>query len=287
MKCLSVPTALRRARRRRRSGRRPSRAAPGWCRPGPTGRASPGRRRRPHRGPWVRRPGSWTTSPDEPSLRWSAATPGRSPSTAGSSPAAPRASRCGSPRLEHPASVGGDPDRHHVVRVRVDRGEHAARRDAGDARARSERPPKTTATRRLRRMDIAAPDPTGGASAGGDASLRCVPWPTRPCIPSRRGDGRPPAARAGPAAQHADHDGLDVRRRRRARVRPLRQPHLDRVRGRARRARGRALPGVRERARGGRHRARPGRARREGGGAAARLPRQPRRSSTTWRCAAG
>jgi hypothetical protein len=34
--------------------------------------------------------------------------------------------------LEHPAAVRGDPDRHHVVAVAVDRRQHAARGDAGD-----------------------------------------------------------------------------------------------------------------------------------------------------------
>ena len=77
----------------------------------------------------------------------------------------------------------------------------------------------------------------------------------RPSHPSR--PPRPSAARARPAAQHPDHDGLDVRRRRRPRVRPLRQPDLDRVRGGARRARGWPLPGLRERAGGGGHDPRP------------------------------
>ena len=68
-------------------------------------------------------------------------------------------------------------------------------------------------------------------------------------------------------------DGVDVRRGRRPRVRPLRQPDLGGVRGRARRARGRPLPVVRLRAGRGRDGARPGRQRQHGGRAAARLQR--------------
>ncbi len=52
--------------------------------------------------------------------------------------------------LQHPAAVRGDADRHHVVLLAVDGREHAARRDAGDRRARWSVPPKTTATRGLR-----------------------------------------------------------------------------------------------------------------------------------------
>ena len=76
----------------------------------------------------------------------------------------------------------------------------------------------------------------------------------------RRARG-PATARAGPAAERADHDGLDLRRGRGPRVRPLRQPDLDRVREGARRAGGRAVPRVRVGHGGGRPPARPRRAR--------------------------
>ena len=96
------------------------------------------------------------------------------------------------------------------------------------------------------------------------------------CTRHRRRARRPAAARAGPAAQRADHDGVDLRRGRRPGVRPLRQPDLDRVRGRAR-ARWRAA---------GAWRTRPGMAAvtslldlvgagRQGGRAAALLQRHP------------
>ena len=93
------------------------------------------------------------------------------------------------------------------------------------------------------------------AGAMSPTSPHAADPPTVP-PPSRSPPGRP-AARARQPAQHADHDGLDVRRRRRRGVRPLRQPDLDGVRGGARRPRGRPLPGVRLRAGRGRHDPRP------------------------------
>ncbi len=115
-----------------------------------------------------------------------------------------------------------------------------------------ERPPKTTATRGLR----------VGAFIGSTLSTYArahARGRARPEARHRRGHRRSPGHAAGRAAEHAAHDGVDVRRRRRPGVRPLRQPHLDGVRGGPRRARGRALPVVRVRPGRRRHGARPGR----------------------------
>ena len=101
----------------------------------------------------------------------------------------------------------------------------------------------------------------GGQYAGAHASRH-------PCRPRRSSP-----ARARPAAQHPDHDGLDVRRRRGHGVRPLRQPDLARLRGGARRPRGRSLPRLLQRPGRRGHDPRPGRHRAEGGRAAARLQR--------------
>ena len=85
--------------------------------------------------------------------------------------------------LEHPASVGGDPDRHHVVRVLVDRGEHAARRDAGDAVLVGAATEDDCDAGLAGRTSLS--DPTGGRAAGdGGAPLGVCPMAdAAPCIP--------------------------------------------------------------------------------------------------------
>ena len=100
--------------------------------------------------------------------------------------------------------------------------------------------------------------------------------PAPSVVPSRdhRGHLRPSAARRRQPAERAADDGLDVRRRRRRGVRPLRQPDLVGLRAGARRPRGRSVPGVLLRPGRGRDDPRPGRAGRQGGRAAARLQRQ-------------
>ena len=83
-------------------------------------------------------------------------------------------------------------------------------------------------------------------------AARQLRWPHAPRHASRRTRGRPPRE-PDAAAQPADHDGRDVRRRWRPRVRPLRATRPGRP-SRRRSARSRAVgPDVRVRARRGRH----------------------------------
>ena len=181
-------------------------------------------------------------------------------------------------RLEHPASVGGDADRHHVVLLRVERRDHAARPRCRRWSARwtdhrrrrrcgacGHRPRLLSEGLLTRRPYRRSPARTGRTRAGPYAG------DMRPATQAVH-LGRPPHEPDQPL-NTPDHDGLDVRRGRRPRVRPLRQPDLDRVRGGARRPRGRALPGLRQRAGRGRDDPRPRRQRAEGGRAAARLQR--------------
>ena len=208
----------------------------------------------------------------------------RSPSTAGQPVGALDPQPLGVAGLQHPAAVGGDADRHHVVLLAVDGREHAAGGHARDG---------------VLAGAAAEDDGDAGLAARGGGGLVHRADPIRPRLVAMTEDspgltarhhrrhGRAPAPRAGPAAQRADRDGLDVRRGRRPRVRPLRQPDLDGVRGRARRARGRPVPDLRLRAGRGRDGARPGRPRR----ARSSRPRTPTpapcSSSPTSRPAAG
>ena len=71
--------------------------------------------------------------------------------------------------------------------------------------------------------------------------MPCPSTPDAAAVPGDRGGVRRPAApTAGRAAEPAAGDGVDLPRRRRGRLRPLRQPDLGDVRERGRRARGRA-----------------------------------------------
>ena len=96
---------------------RPSRASPGWCRPRPTARAAAGRPRRP-------RPASAAAATAR-ARRGRCAPASRSQRDrgavavdAGQLVGALDPQPLGVAGLQHPAAVGGDPDRHHVVRRR-------------------------------------------------------------------------------------------------------------------------------------------------------------------------
>ena len=133
-----------------------------------------------------------------------------------------------------------------------------------------ERPPKTTAMRGLRvwLFLLGARSWCARPYRPGQRPRRLLGWrhvprarsppPYRPATLAVTA-GRPPHDARQPAQRAAD-DGLDLRRRRRRGVRPLRQPDLGGVRGGARRPRGRPVPGVLLRARRGRDDPRPGRA---------------------------
>ena len=210
----------RRAPRRRRSGRRPSRASPGGCRPRPTGRAAAGRPRRPRRASAAAAPARH----DEVGAAGVARQRDRgdrSPSTCGSvvagdrEPARARRTPAPSGRRGRCRPAPRRTSSRSIAR------EHAARGDARDARAR-------WTGRRRRRRRGACGRASGVASERGCGSsgwrrrptlprLRCAAMTRRLRAPARhdRRHGRPAAARARPAAEHADHDGVDVRRRRR------------------------------------------------------------------------
>ena len=162
--------------------------------------------------------------------------------------------------LQHPPAVGGDADRHDVVRLAVDRGQHAPGGHARDAvlggpAAEDDRDARLAAR-------AAGSGPRGGCGLVRGGVVHCL---TLSAYAGRmaadltaqarhhRRHGRPAGTRAGRPAQHADHHGVHLRRRRRPGVRPLRQPHLDGAGGRARRPRGRPVPDLRLRA-GGRRR---------------------------------
>ena len=109
----------------------------------------------------------------------------------------------------------------------------AAAEDDGDARGRG---------RRGRRPRAA---PTRHIGATLPAPAYCARCPREPTPPARRPATtavvrRPPGPAPGRAAQRAGHVRLHVRRRRRGRVRPLRQPDVDRAGDGGRRPRGRA-----------------------------------------------
>ena len=180
----------------------------------------------------------------------------RSPSTRGQLVGALDPQPLGVAGLEHPAAVGGDADRHHVVRRRGRSPAARCRRSRSEMRvlagAAAEDDGDAGLAGLARVGSLIGADPTGPAAPAPRRDARTSP--TAPWSPATtRRHRRPPAARARPAAERADHDGVDVRRGRRPGVRPLRQPDLDGVRGGARRARGRPLPGVLLRA-GGRRR---------------------------------
>ena len=117
--------------------------SPGWCRPRPTGRAARGRPRRPHRASAAAtaraRPGRWRGRRAPGSPR-----PDRRRPPRGNLVGTGDLQRLGVARLQHPAAVGGDADRHHVVRRPVD-GQHAPRGHARDG-VLADRPPNTMAT---------------------------------------------------------------------------------------------------------------------------------------------
>ena len=108
--------------------------------------------------------------------------------------------------LEHPAAVGRDADRHHVVLLRVERRDHAPGRDAGDrvlARTATE---DDGDARLATRAESHAPDPTGAQAGQYAGDMR----PATQAVHL----GRPPHEPDQPL-NTPDHDGLDVRRRRR------------------------------------------------------------------------
>ena len=225
MYALSMLTALTPARPRRRSGRPPSRASPGWSRPRPTARAGAGRRRRPRRACAAAATGSCTTSSVASASR-ARVTAARSPSTSGSSSGPVICSRSVSPdsSTQRPSVAMPIGTTSYLSRSMACSTLPAVTQEIACS---LDRPPKTTATRLAAGLVgwdwLIGPDPSG---------LGWGAWPTTPrarAVPrDGRGARRPAAARAGPAAEPADHDGLDVRRRRRPGVRPLRQPDLDR-----------------------------------------------------------
>src|SRR3954468_12487445 len=128
-----------------------------------------------------------------------------------------------------------------------------------------ERPPKTTATRGLRvarswsvswALMVPRPYPSRRASSRTPSLVwgYVVPAPLRlterpSAVPTGDGRGhlRPAAARAGQPAEPAADDGVDVRRGRGHRVRPLRQPHVVGLRVRPGGPGGRAVPRLRDR----------------------------------------
>ena len=96
----------------------------------PRARAARGRPRRPHRASAAAataraRPGRWTGVARQ-------GHGGPPPSTSGELVGTGDLQRLGVARLQHPAAVGGDADRHHVVRRPVDGLQHAPRGHARD-----------------------------------------------------------------------------------------------------------------------------------------------------------
>ena len=149
---------------------------------------------------------------------------------------------------EHPPAVAGDADRHDVVRVAVDRAQHAGRGGAGDGVLRGAaaeddgdagagRPAGRAGAGPCSSAETLSPHRSPGRPyAGAAASLtRDAAATDEPRPRLARGRRRPPAARARAPRQRARRAHLDVCRRRPGQLRPHRQPDLDRVRGGARR----------------------------------------------------